>query len=476
MAPPAEGFSARSRRALSDSGLQLALANIQTHLVEGRRNAVAAVPEFEALRDAASSIKDHVLENLDVYLELFAERVHAAGGSVHWASGAVEATEIISSICRAAGAKLVVKGKSMISEEIALNTHLEKSGCRVVETDLGEYVVQLRRDRPSHIVAPAVHLNREDYAASFRQAHSALDVNRVLEEPSALLAEARAVLRNDFSKAQVGITGANFLIADTGSAVIVTNEGNADLAMMMPRVHVVLASIEKITPTLSDALTLIRVLARSATGQACTAYTTFVSGAARSGDADGPEEFHVVLLDNGRSRLLSGPQRDILKCVRCGACMNHCPVYGAIGGHAYGWVYPGPMGAILSPTLGDPRRYQDLPNASTFCGRCDAVCPVKIRLTQLMRQLREEQATQHLRPKLPSALLSAWGFIAQRPRLYQLCARAIGTLLRSRARRGRITRVPFAAGWSKHRDLPAPGRRTFLQQWRRDLPQGEGDI
>jgi len=240
-------------------------------------------------------------------------------------------------------------------------------------------------------------------------------------------------------------------------------------------VHIVLASIDKITPTLADALTLVRVLARSATGQACTAYTTFVSGAARSGDADGPEEFHVVLLDNGRSRLLSGPQRDILKCVRCGACMNHCPIYGAIGGHAYGWVYPGPMGAVLSPTLGGSRRYQDLPNASTFCGRCDSVCPVKIPLTQLMRQLREGQASQSLRPKLPSALLSAWGFVAQRPSLYRLCAQLIGTALRLQARKGRITRVPFAAGWSKYRDLPVPAPRTFVQQWRKTPPQAGGD-
>ena len=463
---PAEDFSTRSRQALADPALRAALGNIQTHLVAGRNQAVADVPEFEALRDAASSIKEHVLRNLDVYLELFAERVHAAGGRVHWASTAGQANEIIASLCRAAHAQLVVKGKSMVSEEIQLDAHLEAAGMRVVETDLGEYIIQLRKDRPSHIVAPAVHLTRNDYAASFRTTHSGLDPARNLEEPAALLAEARAVLREDFTRADVGITGANFLVAETGTAVLVTNEGNADLSMTLPRVHIVLASIEKIAPTLGDALTLTRVLARSATGQACTAYTTLVTGAARTGDLDGPSEFHVVLLDNGRSKLLQSKQRDMLKCIRCGACMNHCPVYGAIGGHAYGWVYPGPMGAVLSPTLDGRQRHRDLPNASTFCGRCDSVCPVKIPLTGLMRQLREEQVTQRLAPRVPSALLSIWGFVALRPSLYRLCTRAMGLALRYLARRGRIVHVPFANGWSTYRDLHAPEGRTFLQQWR----------
>ena len=465
-AAPAEDFSTRSRHALADHALRTALGNIQTHLVAGRNRAVADVPEFEALRDAASSIKEHVLRNLDVYLEMFARQVHAAGGTVHWASTVGEANEIIASLCRAARAKLIVKGKSMVSEEIDLDAHLEAAGMRVVETDLGEYIIQLRKDRPSHIVAPAVHLTRSDYAASFRTTHSDLDPTRNLDEPAALLAEARAVLRGDFTRADVGITGANFLVAESGTAVLVTNEGNADLSMTLPRVHIVLASIEKIAPTLDDALTLTRVLARSATGQACTTYTTLVTGAARPGDLDGPAEFHVVLLDNGRSKLLQSKQRDMLKCIRCGACMNHCPVYGAIGGHTYGWVYPGPMGAVLSPTLNGRKRHRDLPNASTFCGRCDSVCPVKIPLTGLMRELREEQVTTRLVPRVSSALLTLWGFVALRPFLYRLCTRAMGLVLRQLARRGRIVQVPFAPGWSRYRDLHVPERQTFLQQWR----------
>ena len=462
----AESFSGRSRRALADPGLRTALGNIQTHLVAGRNRALGELPEFEAMRDAAAAIKAHALGNLDIYLELFAERVRSAGGAVHWASTAGEANAIITSICHATNAKLVVKGKSMVSEEIELDAHLETAGMRVVETDLGEYIVQLRKDRPSHIVAPAVHLTRNDYEVAFRSTHSNLDPRRDLQTPTALLAEARAVLRENFMNADVGITGANFLVAETGTAVLVTNEGNADLCMTLPRVHIVLASIEKVVPTLADALTLVRVLARSATGQACTAYTTFATGAARPSDLDGPTEFHVVLLDNGRSKMLQGPQREMLKCIRCGACMNHCPVYGAIGGHAYGWVYPGPMGAVLSPALDGHNRHRDLPNASTFCGRCDSVCPVKIPLTGLMRHLREEQVARKLVPRVPSALMSLWGFVASRPALYRVCARGIGRALRYLGRRGRIERLPLASGWTQYRDLPVPEHRTFSEQWR----------
>jgi L-lactate dehydrogenase complex protein LldF len=458
-------FAERARTALGDAALRGALGNIQTHLVEGRARAVGAVPEFEQLRDAAAEIKEHTLAHLDVYLERFAERVTGAGGTVHWATSAREANEIVGSLCRAARARLIVKGKSMVSEEIGLNDHLEREGLRVLETDLGEYIVQLRRDRPSHIVAPAVHLTRRDYAAAFRTAHARLDPRRKLDEPNALLAEARAVLREQFLTADVGITGANFLVAETGTAVIVTNEGNADLSMTLPRVHIVLASIEKVVPTLADALTLVRVLARSATGQAATAYTSWVSGPARAGDADGPQAFHVVLIDNGRTQLLRSSERDMLRCIRCGACMNHCPVYGAIGGHAYGWVYPGPMGAVLTPSLEGLAKHRDLPNASTFCGRCDSVCPVRIPLTRLMRQLREKEFTQRLGGEVPRRLLSLWGWIAAHPRLYRLSVRLLTLGLRGLARRGRIARLPFVTGWTKVRDLPAPARRSFVDAW-----------
>jgi L-lactate dehydrogenase complex protein LldF len=463
-------FTESSARALADASLRDALGNIQTHLVEGRRRAVAEVPEFEALRDAATAAKTQALENLDVYLEMFESRVRDAGGTVHWAADAEDANTQIRAICERAGARLIIKGKSMISEEIELNHHLEHAGFRVVETDLGEYIIQLRKDKPSHIVAPAVHLKRNHYASAFLDAHRMFDAGRDLSEPKDLLAEARSVLRESFTAADVGITGANFLVAETGTAIIVTNEGNADLAMTLPRVHIVLASIDKIVPTLDDALVLMRVLARSATGQAATAYSTFATGAARSGDADGPEQFHVVLLDNGRTAMLADDRREMLRCIRCGACMNHCPVYGAIGGHSYGWVYPGPMGAVLTPSLTSLSSAIDLPNASTFCGRCDSVCPVRIPLTTLMRNLRNKQTQQRMTPKRARLAMSLWGFVALRPFLYRPFTSMLSLCLRFVSRRGRLRRLPLGGAWCANRDFPAPEGRSFVAQWRASKP------
>jgi L-lactate dehydrogenase complex protein LldF len=458
-------FAERTSAALADGELRVALGNIQTHLVEGRRRALSAVPQFDALRDEASRIKQHALDHLDIYLEQFAERVASQGGQVHWAGGGAEATALIEAICRRVGARSIVKGKSMVSEEIGLTRSLETAGFEVVETDLGEYIIQLRKDTPSHIVAPAVHLKREHYAAEFRRVHAG-DPRRDLTEPEALLAEARAVLRQRFVTADVGITGANFLVAETGSAVLVTNEGNADLSMTLPRVHIVLATLEKVVPMLDDALTLVRVLARSATGQASSAYTTVVSAPRGAADADGPAEFHVILLDNGRTGLLGGREREMLKCIRCGACMNHCPVYGAIGGHAYGWVYPGPMGSVLTPTLDGRERHRDLPNASTFCGRCDSVCPVRIPLTRLMRGLRESQVDRGQVAPLTRGLLGAWAAVVRRPRLYRFVLRSVAVALRLWARGGRLRSVPLLGAWLEVRDLPVPAARSFRAQWR----------
>ena len=275
----------------------------------------------------------------------------ASGGHVHWCATADEARDAVLAICRAANARTVTKGKSMISEELGINDHLERHGITPVETDLGEYIIQLRHELPSHIIAPAFHLNREDWEESFRKSHTDLPPDRVFRERRDILTEARTKLRERFLAADVGITGANFLIAETGSSVIVTNEGNGDLTQTLPRVHIALASIEKMVPTIEDCTSLLRVLARSATGQDFSVYTTFSTGARRPGDLDGPDEYHVVLVDNGRSAMLGTEFQEMLRCIRCAACMNHCPVYGAVGGHAYGWVYPGPMGAVLTPSL-----------------------------------------------------------------------------------------------------------------------------
>ena len=358
----ARDFVDNARAGLANKTLQSALAKMKVGFPDKRRQAVAKLPEFEALREAGRDIKNHVLENLDWYLERFETRVREAGGHVHWARTPDEARALILAICRRLDVKTVTKGKSMISEEIGLNGFLEANGIEPVETDLGEYIIQLRNETPSHIIAPAVHLTKAAIEADFRRVHTHLQADRDLTEPATLVAEARAILRQRYFQADLGITGANFLIAETGSSVIVTNEGNGDLTQLLPKAHVVIASLEKIVPTLEDASTILRVLGRSATGQEMSVYTTFSTGPKREADLDGPQEYHVVLLDNGRSALLGTEFQDILRCIRCGACMNHCPVYSAVGGHAYGWVYPGPMGAVLTPSLIGVENAKHLPN------------------------------------------------------------------------------------------------------------------
>ena len=467
MKPHSRSFRSNASQALKDASLQHALGGIKYGFVANRAKARANLPEFEELRDEAKGVKEHTLAHLDLYLEEYEKKVTASGGQVHWAPTATDAREAILEICRKAGARTVTKGKTMVGEEIAINEYLEDAGFNPVETDLGEYLIQLRKEPPSHIIAPAIHLTRDQVEADFRNTHTSLPYDRVLEEPAQLVAEARAVLREQFLAADVGITGANLLIAETGSSVIVTNEGNGDLTQCLPRIHIVIASIEKIVPTLEDACTILRVLARSATGQEFSTYTTFSTGPKRSSDPDGPEEYHVVLLDNGRTEMLGSEFHDMLRCIRCGACMNHCPVYNAVGGHAYGWVYPGPMGAVLTPSLIGIDEAGHLPNASTFCGRCEAVCPMRIPLPKLMRHWREREYDKGNTPLLYKMGLKLWAFTALRPRLYQaLTGLAMPALARFGKHRGRFKSLLFAGGWTRHRDLPAPQGKTFQQQWR----------
>jgi L-lactate dehydrogenase complex protein LldF len=320
---------------------------------------------------------------------------------------------------------------------------------------------------PSHIIAPAVHVTVPEIEAEFRKHHTHLDPDRNLSELSDLLAEAREVLREKYFQAEVGITGANLLVAETGQSVIVTNEGNGDLSQSLPRVHIVMASLEKIVPTLEDAATILRVLARSATGQEITVYTTFSSGPRREADPDGPEEYHVVLLDNGRSGMLGTDFQDMLRCIRCGACMNHCPVYQAVGGHAYGWVYPGPMGAVLTPSLIGVEQGGHLPNASTFCGRCEAVCPMRIPLPKMMRHWREREFEKRLTPGTVRLGLGFWRFLCTRPALFRLFTRCTAFGLKLMALgRGRLRWLPMGGGWTDHRDFPAPQGSTFQARWR----------
>jgi len=461
-------FKANAVDALNNETLQKALLHVERGFVGKRRKAANALEEFEALRDSARDIKDHTLKHLDLYLQAYEEKVVESGGHVHWAQTAQDARDIVLDICQKVGAKTVTKGKSMISEEIAINAHLEENGIEPIETDLGEYIIQLRGEAPSHIIAPAVHVLKEQVEEDFRAEHTHLDKDRNLDAPESLLDEARQVLRKKFIAADVGITGANFLIAESGTSVIVTNEGNGDLTQILPRVHIVLASLEKITPTLEDVSQILRVLARSATGQDMSVYTTFSTGPRRDDDPDGPDEYHVVLLDNGRSNMIGTEFNDMLRCIRCGACMNHCPVYQTLGGHAYGWVYPGPMGAVLTPSLMGVKDSGHLPNASTFCGRCEAVCPMRIPLPKMMRHWREREFERGLNPITQRWGIRIWSWVAKRPKIY-----AFGTSLATKmlaflaGKNGRISSLPLLGGWTRHRDFPAPESSTFQAQWAR---------
>ena len=458
-------FKQQADAAVKDQNLKRALAKAKDGFVLKRMHAVNNLTEFESIRTEARKIKDHVLNHLDFYLEEFERRVIANGGHVHWARTIDEACDAVLSII-GSGSQQVLKGKSMVSEEMGLNAVLEANGHTVVETDLGEYIIQLAHEPPSHIIAPAVHKTRDQISDLFHEEHPKYGLHKRLTEVPDLVNEARQVLRDKFLNSEVGITGANFLIAETGSTVIVTNEGNGDLSQILPKTHIVTASIEKVVPTLNNATTLLRLLGRSATGQEMSSYTTFSTGPRRSGDLDGPEQFHVVLLDNGRSKVLGGTFQDILRCVKCGACLNHCPVYGAIGGHAYGGVYSGPMGSVLTPLLTGLESTIDLPNACSLNGRCAQVCPMSIPLPDLLREHRFQGFQQGLVNARTRLGLKAWAFAARRPTLYRWLTSMVAKGLKLwGGSRGAVRSVPLASGWTSVRDLPVPQGQTFRRQW-----------
>lgn len=472
MQPQSHLFKEKTREAVQDRRLDKALNNLRIGTPEKRLKAVSRLAEFETLREEGRQIKNHTLAHLDLYLEQFEQKVTEAGGQVHWAPTGQDACEIIQGICDQYQAQMITKGKSMISEEVGLNDFLEGQSYKIVETDLGEYIIQLRGEKPSHIIAPAIHLTKEDVADTFRAAHTDLDPERELNDAAILRDEARAKLRDIYFQADVGITGGNFAIAETGTTVIVTNEGNGDLTQIIPKVHIVLTSIDKIVPTLEDSMTLMRLLARSGTGQEISTYTTFSTGPKREGDLDGPEAYHVVLLDNGRSKMLGTEFQDMLRCIRCSACMNHCPVYCSVGGHSYGWVYPGPMGSVLTPSLIGIDQAGHLPNASTFCGKCESVCPMKIPLPKMMRHWREREFERHLTPKISRFALRLWVFMAKHPKIYHRLT-SIGRWFISifSGQSGKKRTLLFGmrhglSGWLVHRDLPTPQGSTFQAAYR----------
>lgn len=460
-------FLGASQQALADPPLQAALTRLTSTLMAGNRKGYAALADSGNLRDHAKRIKEHALAHLDRYLEQLEASVLRLGGHVHWAATAEDAQRIVVEIARATDSKRIVKSKSMTTEEIHLNPALEAAGLEVTETDFGEFIIQLAGERPSHLVAPAVHHTRESIARILSD-HTG---EKQPDEPGPLAKVGRRLLREKFKVADLGVTGGNFAVAETGTVVLVTNEGNGRLTTACPRVHVALVGIEKVIPRLADLPVFLKLLARGATGQTLSVYTTLITGPKRPGERDGPEQFHLVLLDNGRSRVLATPFRESLQCIRCGACLNACPVYRRIGGHAYGGVYSGPIGSILTPLYDSVPDNPHLPHASSLCGACQSACPVKINIPHMLiglRELQHQHAGTKSRGERFAYRLAA--FVLKRPWLYRLALRMARPVLGLMARGGWIPKLPGpGAGWTSARDFPAPAKRSFRELWAQQL-------
>jgi L-lactate dehydrogenase complex protein LldF len=459
-------FKARAGEKLADARLQANLRQARDKFVDGRVAAVGRYVtelggDFEALRSAGQTVRDRVLDDLDVWLEAFERKAVETGAEVYYARDGAEIRDMVVDIARRHGVTKAVKSKSMLSEEAALNAALEAAGVRPVETDLGEYIQQIDdNEPPSHILAPAFHKSRDEVADLFARTHGR---PRKTDIPG-MTREAREVLREHFLSADMGISGGNFIVAETGSVALVTNEGNGRMVTTLPRVHVVITGIEKVVPTLEDLTTLLRLLPRSGTGQDISNYVSLLTGVRGEGESDGPDHLYFILVDNGRAGLVGGEFQAMLRCIRCGACMNHCPVYQSVGGHAYGWVYPGPMGAVLTSLYTGIENALDLPHAATLCNQCGVVCPVRIPLPDLLRGLREKQVERHLRPLGERLALRVWAWLAQHPRFYGIASRLSNRYLRWLAGGDdRIQVMGMAPEWTLTRDMPAPQGPTFRE-------------
>lgn len=456
-------FKQSAAQKLANPRLQENLKKLSTKFVTGRASAILELDDFEGTRDAAKERRNRALDNLDVWLEMFEENARRAGATVLYAADAAQAAQLAVEIAQHHQVRKVIKSKSMVSEELALNSKLAAAGIESIETDLGEYILQINgNEPPSHIIAPVVHKDKEEISDLFAKVHNKPRKSNIAE----MTREAREVLRPHFLSADMGISGGNFLIAETGSMCLVTNEGNGRMCTTLPKVHVAITGIEKVLPTLNDLATIMRLLPRSATGQSISNYFTVLTGQKKTGESDGPEHMYYILVDAGRSNLLGGDFQEMLRCIRCGACMNHCPVYQKVGGHAYGWVYPGPMGSVLTPSYAGLANALDLPQAATLCGECHVVCPVKIPLPDLLRKLREQQVEQGLRPPLERLALRAWRWLALHPALYAVVTKVGVRILRVYAGAAKkISYLPGATGWTKYRDLPAPSGKTFREMY-----------
>jgi L-lactate dehydrogenase complex protein LldF len=465
-----QDFRQRVANALEEPDRILSIDNAVEAAAKKRRRAFEALPNDEEIRDKAREIRAHTIANLDQYLVEFEERATANGFKIHWARNAREARQHVIRIVSDNQAKSVVKSKSMLSEEIGLNEALEEARVDVVETDLGEYIAQLADDRPSHIITPIIHLNRQDVAGIFREKLGASGSDDI----SYLNTVARDALQDKFLNADVGITGCNFGVAEAGALCLVENEGNVRMVSSVPDVHIALMGIERLVPSFQELSVMLQLLARSATGQKLTAYTTIIHGARCTGEPSGPRESHVVLIDNGRTRALAGDLAEILYCIRCGACLNICPVYRAIGGHAYGSTYSGPVGAVISPILGGTPTFPDLPHASTLCGACEEVCPVRIQLPTLLLRLRRNTVQEGQSPAWMKIVMSAYAAVtrsAQAMNLAEKAASLICHLLGADWYGGQLP-GPLRS-WTTSREFPLFNARPFRQRWG-DLENNEG--
>ncbi|MGH7214989.1 MAG: LutB/LldF family L-lactate oxidation iron-sulfur protein [Tepidisphaeraceae bacterium] len=459
-------FHKISVSAAGDERLKNAVTTATLRQYTGRQLQLLNLPDSDKLRTLAGDIKQHALDHLDYYLDQLKTNVEKNGGHVHFARDAAEAKGIIIDIARKANCTRCIKSKSMVSEEIELVPALEAIGMDVVETDLGEFIVQISHDKPSHLVAPIVHKDKASIARLFSE-YFKTPYN---DDPKALCEQARVYLRDKFRQADFGMTGGNFLVAETGQLCCVENEGNQRQSVTTPRVLVSLVGIEKVVPRMVDLAVMLKLLARSSTGQPFTIYTNIFGGPRKPGEKDGPEEFHLVLMDNGRTEILADEEyRETLRCIRCGACLNACPVYRKIGGHAYGSIYPGPIGALITPLFQGLGNFKDLPQASSLCGACYESCPVKINIPQHLINMRRDIVNSHLNGRFERAFYRLWAWALKSPFLYA----AIGWFqmfdLRRRARKhdGWVTNLPkVAAGWTQIRDMPAPARRSFHDLWR----------
>ncbi|MDR5695116.1 MAG: LutB/LldF family L-lactate oxidation iron-sulfur protein [Armatimonadota bacterium] len=458
-------FRVHSERLLQDPALQSALKRGMRRFRSLRQDVVAEVPEWETLRTLAREIKTRTLKHLSFYLRLLEKRVQEAGGVVHWAQDAPEARRIVLDIARQGGVRSIVKSKSMTTEEIELNVFLEAEGIKVTESDLGEFILQISHDHPSHFVVPVVHKSKEEIGKLFQEKLGAPE----LKEPEQLTRFARQTLRERFLTADMGISGVNFAVAETGTIVIVENEGNARLTTTLPRIHVAVMGVEKVIPTLEDLAVMLRILPRSATGQRITSYISLLTGPRRPGERDGPDELHLVLLDNGRTRILADPEvRDALCCIRCGACLNICPVFERTGGHAYGWVYSGPIGAVITPLYRGIEVAGELPFASSLCGACVEVCPVKIDLVRLFLVMRKRavSAGQGAGP-LERLGFTVWGRATRSPFFYEILGKLGRFALRPLAVRTRPHWLPFPLSqWLQTREIPPLPGKSFRERWR----------